>query len=51
MTCGLCGKPMKGFGFADGVPLCHPEPPEQDCYRLWTVYGVRPKPSGDGGGR
>lgn len=41
--CGHCGQPPRGYGFADGVALCHTgtlpaeaEPP--DCFRLVTVF-------------
>ena len=43
-VCRLCGRriPLGEWGFADG-PLCHPSDPElPDCYRLWTVDGIRP---------
>lgn len=38
--CGLCGRPVLGFGMAAGVYLCHHE--TRDCYHRWTVYGARP---------
>lgn len=47
-TCGLCGKPVRGYAAvstadADGwetVLLCHPDE-GLSCYVLWTVHGAR----------
>ena len=41
--CGHCGLPRRGYGFADGVDLCHtgtlpPDAEPADCLRLVTVY-------------
>lgn len=44
-TCALCGEPAKGSASVtqgdQTLRLCHPDE-GQDCYHLWTVYGVRP---------
>jgi len=42
-VCGHCGMACRGYGFVDGVYLCHTgtQPPwdnPADCYRLVTVY-------------
>lgn len=42
--CGHCGRPRRGYGFADGVDLCHtgtlpPDAEPADCYRLVTQRG------------
>ena len=44
-ACGLCGHVMLslrscGFGAVNDTPLCHAD--DHDCYRAWTVYGIRP---------
>jgi hypothetical protein len=46
--CGLCGQHALGFAFVleDGkdIRLCHD--PRRDCYRDWTLCGMRPHRSG-----
>lgn len=42
--CGHCGRPRRGYGFADGTALCHTGtlPPDAEpayCYRLVTQRG------------
>jgi hypothetical protein len=44
-VCGLCGHAMVslrtcGSAAVNDIPLCHAD--DHDCYRAWTVYGVRP---------
>lgn len=36
-SCGHCGSDREVHGWANGVPLCHPNA-GLDCYRLVTVY-------------
>jgi hypothetical protein len=46
--CALCGHAMTlercgsaAVSGGDGMlPLCHTD--DHDCYRAWTVYGIRP---------
>lgn len=42
-VCVLCGHGQESIGgSADGRFLCHGCDEDHDCYRRWTVHGVRP---------
>jgi hypothetical protein len=37
-ACAHCGGPQRGYGRAEGKPLCHPDD-GLDCYNLVTMSG------------